>query len=62
MRGGGGEGGLGGYTLMMYCLRELCQTEYDRLSDFKDLKVCVCSAVVYCVREEKGLACEKNKK
>lgn len=34
---------------MMHCLRELCETEYDRLSDFKDSEVCVCRAVSICV-------------
>lgn len=38
MRGGGGRGGC---TLMMHCLGELCETEYDRLSDCEDMKVCV---------------------
>lgn len=56
MRGGGGWGGC---TLMMHCLGELCETEYDRLSDFEDSEVCAAWEHVCACREMAGL-CVRN--
>lgn len=56
------EGSWGGFSLMVHCLWELCETEYDRLSDFEGFgSVCVWrGSMCVCVHADEWLHVQRN--